>query len=146
VANDGCFWISFEDYDEFFYITTVCFFKTGYKEDSQIVDQHMRGEFGIAKLTLDKDEDKCVCITLDQVNCRFGENGPNEQEYAEVKLFVTKIVDGHQVFLDGEFENSLPTVTCAFNHGLKKGEYLIMFSVEFLPSHPLRRIILSTYC
>ena len=30
--DDGCFWISFKDYDKFFYITTICYFKTGYKE------------------------------------------------------------------------------------------------------------------
>ena len=32
VADDGCFYISFKDYDKFFYITTVCFFKTGYQD------------------------------------------------------------------------------------------------------------------
>lgn len=32
VSNDGCFWISFEDYETFFYLTTICFYKNGYKE------------------------------------------------------------------------------------------------------------------
>lgn len=50
------------------------------------------------------------------------------------------------MFYDGEFENSMPTVTCAFKNGLKKGDYLIMFSVEFTSSHPERRILVSTYC
>ncbi len=40
--NDGCFWIEFEDYVDFFYITTICFFKTGYKE-SQVVDEQSKG-------------------------------------------------------------------------------------------------------
>jgi hypothetical protein len=92
VKNDGCFWISFEDYDSFFYITTICFFKTGYK-DSQIVDQHERGQFCIAKVTLKEDTVQPVAFTLDQVNCRFGENGPYEQEYATVRLFVTKTIE-----------------------------------------------------
>lgn len=33
-ADDGCFWISFKDYDSFFYITTICFYKTGYLEST----------------------------------------------------------------------------------------------------------------
>ena len=71
-----------------------------------------------------------------------------------MRLFVTKVIEEQgetgvsikQKFLDGEFENSLPTVTCAFKNGLKKGVYLVIYSVDFLKSHPLQRIILSTYC
>ena len=33
-ADDGCFWISFSDYDKFFYITTICFLRDDYKECS----------------------------------------------------------------------------------------------------------------
>lgn len=145
MKNDGCFWISFDDYFTFFYITTICFYKNGFKE-SQIYDEHKKGEFGLAKLTLSEDAVQPLCLTLDQVNCRFGENGPNEQEYATVRLFVTKVIDGVQHFMDGEYEESLPTVTCAFRNGLKRGEYLVMYSVDFLPNHPLRRIILTNYC
>lgn len=62
-------------------------------------------------------------------------------------MFVTKILDdGRQKFLDGEYEGGIPTVTCSFKHGLLAGEYLILFSVDFLDCHPLRRIIVSTYC
>jgi len=95
---------------------------------------------------LKKDAKQPVCITVDQINCRFSENGTEEQEYADVKLFVTKIKNGKQQFLDGEYEGGMPTVTCAFNKGLTKGEYLVLFSVEFLSCHPLKRIILTTYC
>jgi calpain-15 len=38
IKNDGCFWMSMKDYDDFFYITTVCYFMAGYKEDTQIYD------------------------------------------------------------------------------------------------------------
>jgi len=132
VKNDGCFWMSMKDYDDFFYITTMCFFMSGYKEDTQITDWHKSGEFGIAKLTLNKDAEQAVCITVDQINCRFKENGENEQEYADVKMFVTKIMeDGTQKFLDGEYEGQIPTVTCSFKNGLLAGEYLILFSVDF---------------
>lgn len=39
----------------------------------------------------------------------------------------------------------MPTVTCAFHKGLPKGIYLIMYAVDFLPCHPLQRIILTAY-
>jgi hypothetical protein len=39
---------------DFFYITTICFFKTGYKE-SQVVDEQSKGQFGVAKITLSED-------------------------------------------------------------------------------------------
>lgn len=62
-------------------------------------------------------------------------------------MFITKILgDGTQRFLDGEYEGGIPTVTCSFKNGLLKGEYLILYSVAFLECHPLRRIIVSTYC
>jgi hypothetical protein len=107
-------------------------------------------------VTLNENAVQPVAFTIDQVNCRFGENGPYEQEYATVRIFVTKIIETKDAtsgqtmveerFLDGEYESSLPTVTCAFRNGLKKGVYLVLYSVDFLKSHPLQRIILSTYC
>jgi calpain-15 len=54
LADDGCFWISFNDYDKFFYITTICFYKTGYHEN-YICDELEEGEFGLCKLTLTED-------------------------------------------------------------------------------------------
>lgn len=34
-ADDGCFWISFEDYDKFFYITTICYYVDTFINDSE---------------------------------------------------------------------------------------------------------------
>lgn len=89
--NDGCFWIQFEDYVDFFYITTICFFKTGYKE-SQVVDEQSKGQFGVAKITLLEDTVQPVAFSLDQINGRFKENGTLDHQYAEVRLFVVKVV------------------------------------------------------
>lgn len=65
IADDGMFWISFKDYDLFFYITTICFYKTGY-QDSRVADQlDDADEFGLCKLTLTDDAEKTIAITLD---------------------------------------------------------------------------------
>ena len=37
--DDGTFWISFEDYTTFFYITTICFYKEEF-EDNTVADMH----------------------------------------------------------------------------------------------------------
>lgn len=41
-ADDGTFWISYKDYDKFFYITTICFYDEKFVHD-YIVDQHDEG-------------------------------------------------------------------------------------------------------
>lgn len=69
-ADDGCFWISFKDYDIFFYITTVCFYKADYLE-SVVCDELSQDEFGLIKLTLNEDAEQTIAITLDQINARF---------------------------------------------------------------------------
>jgi hypothetical protein len=71
-ANDGCFWMSFEDYDKFFYITTVCYYNNRFKH-SQVASDIQKGEVGMALLTLDHTIRKPVCLTLDQLNARYKE-------------------------------------------------------------------------
>ena len=46
--NDGTFWIAFEDYVSFFYITTICFYNEKY-EDSFVADEHAFKEDGMTK-------------------------------------------------------------------------------------------------
>ncbi len=55
--DDGVFFISFDDYDKFFYLTTICFFRHDYDEAST-VDQHATPKqdpnpFGIMKFVID---------------------------------------------------------------------------------------------
>ena len=48
--NDGTFWISFDDYIEFFYMTTICFYSEKY-EDTFLCDQHDVRSWGMVKFT-----------------------------------------------------------------------------------------------
>lgn len=95
-ADDGCFWISFRDYDQFFYITTICFYKTGYLE-STVADQLCSSEtedFGLCKLILKEDAEQTIAITLDQINARFVDDTMRgDYFYSPVKFMVTKLVE-----------------------------------------------------
>ena len=61
--NDGCFWISFEDYDSYFFMTTICYFHTGFSEVN-ISDEINEEGFGVAKLTVPVATDQAVVISL----------------------------------------------------------------------------------
>ena len=94
--DDGCFWISFHDYDQFFYITTICFFKTGFQENciSDELSIQDNKDFGLCKLTLSEDAEQTVAITLDQINARFAdETMRGDYEYCSIKFMVTKLYD-----------------------------------------------------
>jgi len=45
-ADDGCFWISFEDYDKFFYLTTICYYRDTFIP-SICSDEHEIGGYGV---------------------------------------------------------------------------------------------------
>lgn len=94
--DDGCFWISFKDYDKFFYITTICFFKEGYK-DNVVADEltFEKEDFGMCKLVLNEDAEQTVAITLDQINARFAdETMRGDYSYCSIKFMVTRIEEG----------------------------------------------------
>lgn len=48
-ADDGCFWMTFEDYDKFFYITTINYFRDDFIRTA-VCDEHEIGGFGIIKV------------------------------------------------------------------------------------------------
>ncbi len=62
-SDDGCFWISFDDYDKFFYITTICYYRTDFV-DSVVCDEHEIGGFGLVKFTVPEDSPDPVILTL----------------------------------------------------------------------------------
>ena len=90
-ADDGLFWISFADYEKFFYITTICFYKTGYLENS-ISDELETGDFGLCKLVLTQDAEQTIAITIDQINARFVDDTMRgDYLYAPIRFIVTRI-------------------------------------------------------
>jgi len=51
-ADDGMFWIGFNDYVKFFYISTICISTDETIVSRTVCDMHEEGGFGIAKITV----------------------------------------------------------------------------------------------
>ena len=62
--NDGVFWISFEDFMNFFYTTTICLYNKKY-EDTFIADQHAFEKIGMLKMTNPKLHNSPISFTAD---------------------------------------------------------------------------------
>jgi len=69
--DDGNFFMRFDDFDKFFYLTSICFFNHEYEEAS-VNDQHAGlddpNPFGLIEFKLSKDTNSMVVVTLDQCN------------------------------------------------------------------------------
>ena len=61
--DDGIFFISFEDYLRFFYMTTVCKYVEG-GDLSVCEDEHPQSKYCLQSFTLTKDFKSPVIITL----------------------------------------------------------------------------------
>ncbi len=66
-ANDGIFWISLKDFDLFFYLVTICYYREDY-DGSTLCDQHELDSFGMYKFTYSPSEaskNTPITFTLD---------------------------------------------------------------------------------
>ncbi len=68
MKDDGCFYISFSDYDKFFYITTICYYVEGYDETG-VCDQHAEldtdeNPFGLVKFEIERDTTQPVAVSI----------------------------------------------------------------------------------
>ena len=62
--DDGVFWIAFNDYIKFFYITTICYYYEN-QFDNFLPDQHELRSFGMTKFTLTEDHVEPLTIAID---------------------------------------------------------------------------------
>jgi len=90
--DDGTFFMSFDDYDKFFYLTSICFFCHEYDEASTN-DQHAGPDdanpFGMVKFVVSEDTNDLVHVTIDQCNQRFlDECMDGSYSYAEISMCV----------------------------------------------------------
>lgn len=155
VADDGTFFIAFKDYVKFFYVTSICFY-TDNNHQISVQDEPDADTLGICKLTIPEDTQKMISMSLNQIDARFTDDTMRgEYSYAEIKFIITKIADRkgddegktmikEQVFLDGNKSQS-QNVTIPFKHGLKQGEYLLMYNVGFNSFHQIRKVVLNIY-
>ena len=151
-ADDGTFWISFRDYCTFFYITTICFYKDNF-DDNTLPDMHDIDSWGMAKFELKEDYRKPITFAIDQVNYRFvDETMLGSYEYPAIKFFLTQIttrnINGQeykeQAYVHGEREANT-TCMSPFEEGLPAGQYIVMYQGEFHEEHPERKLVASIY-
>ena len=143
--DDGSFWIAFEDYCSFFYITTICFFNEKY-EDSFLCDEHGFKQHGMLKFTNPKDHTTPLSFTCDQINSRFVDETMNgDYDYPPILLMLTKLEDGgkRQVFVDGQIKRN--THISFFKKSLPAGDYVLMYQMQGLEGDRNNKLVISCY-
>jgi len=152
--DDGCFWISFQDYVKFFYITTICYYIDG-TQDNTVADMHEPAQFGMTKFMLAEDHPEPLVITCDQVNARFvDETMLGSYKYPSIRLMLTKVntrtdaatqtQEVHQAFVHGNCDSDTH-VSLPIQKGLKSGTYLILYQADFTEEHTERKLVISVY-
>lgn len=95
--EDGIFFISFDDYLQFFYITSIC--KYGDKGRRSVVcDEHAENKYSLIRFTVPKNLDQSVVIVSNQVNRRFmDETMRGLYQYANMKMTLVKLTTDKEV-------------------------------------------------
>lgn len=65
--NDGCFFISFKDYCNFFYVTSICQYQTDHHK-LLAKDQLDAEDLGMCLLELEEDASEMLSMTLNQTD------------------------------------------------------------------------------
>ena len=106
-SNDGCFWISFDDYTRFFNVTSICY--TSSRVSESWIEDMQEGKFGVISLKVLKDIESDCLVTLNQINHRhMDETMRGCYKYAPVKLIVAQVLDQKKngqkdiVYISGE--------------------------------------------
>jgi hypothetical protein len=157
------------DFDKFFYLVTICFYRDDY-DDSVLADQHGEGGFGIYRFTYDPVEASRhtpITFSIDQVNWRFidkTENGfigdgsaedslaykPANMWLAVTQLITTTNPDGSktitQRYIGGATSGGyVCSLNKVFKNGLPEGDYVVLYKADWQPEHKLRKLVLSIY-
>ena len=119
------------------------------------IEDVQEGKFGVISLKIRKDIESDCLMTLNQINHRhIDETMRGCYKYAPVKLIVAQVLDQKKnigkkdiVYISGESsdESSRDGATPLRFSKLPKGDYLILYSVDWTRLHPERKIIVSFY-
>ena len=90
--EDGIFFISFEDYVTFFYITSICRYQNG-GDLSVAEDEHKIGDYCVQKFSITQNYKTPIIITLNQVHSRLAdETMRGTYQYAPIKIVLAKVL------------------------------------------------------
>lgn len=91
VAEEGLFFIPFEDYLQFFYLTTICKYVEG-GDLSVLEDEHEPGKYCATRFNVELDQKGIVIVTLNQIHQRFLKKADKPYYYAPFKMILCKVV------------------------------------------------------
>ena len=143
VAEDGIFWIDLENFEKFFYMAVICYYRTDY-DDTTICDEHGPGGFGIVKFHYKPSEETAktpISFTLDQANWRHYDKSDMGGDYtpADMYLIVTQLVTEEvngvkkvtQKYIDGTGTRGSCSLSKPFKLGLPHGDYVILYKADW---------------
>ena len=136
---DGLFWMAFNQYVQFFYMTTICLYQDGYSQIS-LSDTHAPSGHGLTKLVVHEDIQSDIVFKLSQIHRRFLDGWlEGTYDYAPMQLYLARVnrdpvvpdeqsdSDTEELRLvDGWKDSGRPVVYLSRRH-LKKGEYLLFY-------------------
>jgi calpain-15 len=95
--EDGIFFISYDDYLQFFYVTSIC--KYGDKGRRSVInDEHSKEKYSLIKFTIPRNFDQHVLIVNNQVHRRFmDETMRGMYRYANMKMTLIKLTTDKDV-------------------------------------------------
>ena len=140
---DGVFWMNFNQYIQFFYMTTICLYQDGYSQIS-LSDTHAQTGHALTKLVVHEDIQSDVVFKLSQIHRRFLDGWlVGAYDYAPMQFYLAKVnrdvVTPQEEFdsdteeiklIDGMKDSDRPVVYLS-RQSLKKGEYLLFYRVAF---------------
>jgi len=156
-AEDGVFFIKYEDYLDFFYNTTICKYADKGKR-SLVLDQHLPGSFNAIKFTVHENHNSPVLIVLHQAHHRFLDRKlDNSFQYARMNLKLAKVVTRKE--LDNEALNDMEDRFLAFVDGdsnkwtlcdielpsITAGDYILFAECNWTGQHAVRKNVITIY-
>ena len=88
---DGLFWMAFNQYIQFFYMTTICLYQDGYSQIC-LSDTHAPSGHGLTKLVVHEDIKSDVVFKLSQIHRRFLDGWlDGTYEYAPMQLYLARV-------------------------------------------------------
>ena len=156
-AEDGIFYISYEDYLNFFFNTTICKYADKGKR-SMVLDCHLPGKFNAIRFTVKENHNSPVVIVLHQAHHRFLDRKLDSSfQYARLNLKLAKVVTRKEIepgcqndqedkflaFVEGDSNKwslcdiELPSITT--------GDYILIAECNWTGKHTVRKNVITLY-
>ena len=129
-ANDGIFWIDFDNFCKYFQIVSICVPLKPFSSTYFKVDKDKATKFNVMKIKVQADG--ILSITVYKKSYRFHRKIQPDQEVIE-NLILAKCKNGKFEYLDSAYNETMSTE-------VKAGEYICLYNVDYItPEVPVRK-------